>query len=384
MAYTTDSDTLADLLSSLQRPTPRKSFSINSQIKRIISDGWSSRSDIEDLLLGFDGRLCPYGFGDVESLTSMFHLPWVDVADKPHKRTSGVMLTPALSVYDVASMLINLEKFGFSIDPEPLVTALLPKVEKMKVVSSSQLSVLWFSSQRHRGEPIVVKAGSGIPAAHDPALKTPTSYRVQPWRDREGKLIFLEIHAPKFRRKPDPVRTTCPECEMEYFKGDFDSGVGHRREHRARMRYLDPQPHPQMLEAREHPGEIELVTSQSPAWKHEEMYIRASAFRREFHYDFVQWGSRTGDNDPKVHGFLFCDERSAIVGACAFRHRQGTTGEHWALQWIWICPRCRRQGLLKQRWPELRRRFGDFLVEAPVSEAMKAFLLSQGDSHLAE
>jgi hypothetical protein len=150
------------------------------------------------------------------------------------------------------------------------------------------------------------------------------------------------------------------------------------------MRYLDPQPHPQMLEAREHPGEIELVTSQSPAWKHEEMYIRASAFRREFHYDFVQWGSRTGDNDPKVHGFLFCDERSAIVGACAFRHRQGTTGEHWALQWIWICPRCRRQGLLKQRWPELRRRFGDFLVEAPVSEAMKAFLLSQGDSHLAE
>lgn len=388
MAYATDSETLTDLLSALQRPTPRKSLYIKSQIKRVISDGWSSQSNIEDLLLGLDGRLNPYGFGEVQSLASMFHLPWVDVANKPHKRASGVMLTQALSAYDVANMLINLERFGFSIDPEPLVTALLPAVEQMKVVTSSQLSVLWYLSQRHRGEPVVVKTGSDIPVAHDPAWKTPTGYRVQSWRNRDGRLISVEIHAPKFRRRPDPVRTTCPECGLEYFKGDFkgdfDSGMGHRREHRARMRYLDPQPHPKLIEANEHSNGIALVTSMSPAWMHEEMYIRASAFKREFRYDWIQWGSRTGDSDPEVHGFLFSDQKSAVVGACAFRLRPSDMGDRWALQWIWICPRFRRQGLLKQHWTGFRQRFGDFLVEAPVSDAMKTFLRSQGDDHLAE
>ena len=55
------------------------------------------------------------------------------------------------------------------------------------------------------------------------------------------------------------------------------------------------------------------------------MYARALQFKREFHYDFAQWGDP--EKDFKAHGFLFNDDtgvfgHGAIVGACAFRWRE--------------------------------------------------------------
>lgn len=92
------------------------------------------------------------------------------------------------------------------------------------------------------------------------------------------------------------------------------------------------------------------------------------------------WGASTEkDTDPNVHGFLFPDDSGifptgTIVGACAFRRRE----DYWALQWMWLAPKVRRRGILARRWPMFLERFGDFVVEAPLSNAMKAFVRQHG------
>jgi hypothetical protein len=108
--------------------------------------------------------------------------------------------------------------------------------------------------------------------------------------------------------------------------------------------------------------------------------MRAATFQREFCYDFVQWdGPHQIESDPRARGFLFNDDsgvfgHGAIVGACAFRWREHT--DHppcWAMQWIWIAPKARRRGILSRRWDAFRARFGKFVIEPPLSEAMQAF-----------
>ena len=150
------------------------------------------------------------------------------------------------------------------------------------------------------------------------------------------------------------------------------------------MSWLQPTPMPEMLAELDGKGSgAELVTWDSPQWKHNEMYNRALAFKREFHYDFTQWKSREGHEDLDVHGYLFTGTKGEIVGAAAFRNRaEGTDDSKWALQWIWFCPRERRKGHLVSRWANFRTLFGDFIVESPVSEAMQGFLKKQGDSFL--
>ncbi|WP_432328002.1 hypothetical protein ACRQ5D_33875 [Mucilaginibacter sp. P25] len=143
-------------------------------------------------------------------------------------------------------------------------------------------------------------------------------------------------------------------------------------------------PKPRMIaELAEKGISAELATCDSPQWKHTEMYNRALAFKRELHYEFTQWKSKDDVEDPDVHGYLFTHGDGAIVGACAFRNRTCNPGEiRWGLQWIWICPRERRNGYLARRWKAFREKFSSFIVEAPVSEEMKAFLRKHGDDDL--
>jgi hypothetical protein len=216
-------------------------------------------------------------------------------------------------------------------------------------------------------------------------IKLATGHKVEVWGKDPSAVSGLVITPPKYRHRKDPVETICPECVHTYFKGDSESSALHRKEHKERMTYLDPQPHPKLLEAHQADPDAHWVSTHSPAWKHREMYVRARAFKREMRYDFIQWGSSSGDNDPKVNGVLFTNDEGAIVGACAFRWREGDDYlPHWGLQWIWLCPRHRRQRHLEKYWPELRARFGAFAIEAPVSDAMRAFAIKHGDAALLE
>jgi hypothetical protein len=105
----------------------------------------------------------------------------------------------------------------------------------------------------------------------------------------------------------------------------------------------------------------------------------AQQFRREFDYDFVQYGYRGRDDDLDHVAFVWPHPGTCpvlVVGACCFRWREWTNAPHgWALQWAWLHPDFRRRGLLSAAWPAFRTEFGDFHVERPLSEAMQAFLL---------
>lgn len=127
-----------------------------------------------------------------------------------------------------------------------------------------------------------------------------------------------------------------------------------------------------------------LATAQvakSPMWMHREMHQRARQFKQDFQFDFRQWegSEKTKNMCPESHGYLFNDHtiqygQGAAVGACAF---WGEAGK-WRMRWIWVCPTMRRSGVLTRRWHQFLDRYGDFKIEAPLSDAMAAFVAKHG------
>ncbi|MCC3407861.1 MAG: hypothetical protein JGK17_20160 [Microcoleus sp. PH2017_10_PVI_O_A] len=121
------------------------------------------------------------------------------------------------------------------------------------------------------------------------------------------------------------------------------------------------------------------VTTKSPKTYRKAVYLIAQFFRREFGYDFTQYGYEGEETDPNSVAFLWIHPEAEgyskefkvpCIGACCFRLRPSGYG----LQWIWLHPYLRRQGLLSDTWPEFINEFGKFSVEHPLSDAMKAFL----------
>lgn len=123
---------------------------------------------------------------------------------------------------------------------------------------------------------------------------------------------------------------------------------------------------------------IQVVTLESPLAYRRAVYKMASFFRREFGYDFVQYGHEGEEDDPKARAFLWFDfDSDFVIGSCCFRWREWI--DHpasWALQWIWFHPYCRGHGLLTKAWPVFKNHFGEFAVEPPLSSGMRGFLKS--------
>ena len=121
------------------------------------------------------------------------------------------------------------------------------------------------------------------------------------------------------------------------------------------------------------------VTRHSPRPHKNAVYRLASYFRRELNYDFVQYHPNDTDD---YRAFIWDEHRyeslarpHSVVGAACFRWREWTDAPHgYALQWVWIHPFFRRQGLLREAWPHFQEQFKDFVAEAPLSLAMKQFL----------
>ncbi|MEZ2301596.1 MAG: hypothetical protein ACM65K_25930 [Microcoleus sp.] len=121
------------------------------------------------------------------------------------------------------------------------------------------------------------------------------------------------------------------------------------------------------------------VTTKSPKTYRKAVYRIAQFFRREFEYDFVQYGYEGEETDPNHVAFLWIHPEARgyskefkvpCIGACCFRLRPSGYG----LQWIWLHPYLRRQGLLSDTWAKFITEFGNFHVEPPLSDPMKAFL----------
>jgi len=321
---------------------------------------------------------------DIERLAEALGYRWTNTLRRPRLRSNGVIYSRSMRAAEVAAFLIDLERLGFAFDPQPLIDALRPGVMKSTTITDAELEIFWAPRTRHKAE-ITLKVEDGNYSFGEYREgKFTNGYRFIALFRKDGSIHSLNVRGSRHRRVKSPVKTVCNECGDTWWRGDPDSSAGHRKEHKQRMHILAPAPHALMIEALRVESDPELVNSVSPAWKHFEIYRRAQAFKREERYDFTQWQSSEGDDDPHVHGFLFANSEGAITGAASFRWRVPAepSPPHWGLQWVWVCPRHRRQGVLSSRWHMLRERFGAFVVEGPVSEGMHAFLVKRGESDL--
>lgn len=121
----------------------------------------------------------------------------------------------------------------------------------------------------------------------------------------------------------------------------------------------------------------EISEEASKSWRNA-VEEHAYYFKREFRYDFVQYDA--DELLPQRRAFMWVQEgppRYAFGSVCFFS-RQYIEGLFWDLDWVWVHPYLRRQGLLSAAWPYFIRRFGAFNVTQPVSPAMQAFVGRHG------
>jgi hypothetical protein len=128
-------------------------------------------------------------------------------------------------------------------------------------------------------------------------------------------------------------------------------------------------------------GNPTRVFSGSPKTQRRAVYRFAQYFRREFGYDFVQYGVDGDETDRSCVAYLWhlwqCAEGESLpcIGAACFRERKEGGP---ALQWVWIHPFMRRQGLLANSWEMFEALHPNFAVEFPLSDAMLKFLEDRG------
>jgi hypothetical protein len=387
MAHKLPAEQIGAIYRALTGKQPEEPGGIGDRgMRAIAKEGWALNWLVEDLLLLTDRRFDDHRIGiDLVAISSAVGYPQVQVCHRPLARARSASLYEAWSSWDAAGLFIFLEKLGFAVDPRPLVEALKPTIPRKGYIAGAALEVLWYEQGRAKSS-VNIERQDPSPAGRPVKVEVHrlrAGYTLCANLDDNGDPVLLTVTGPRHREERRPVQTTCAECGATWWKGDPESSFSHRREHKKRMALLDPQPSALMLAAISDGNDPEHVDRWSPEWKHKEMYARAVAFKREFRYDFVQWDRN--ESDPTCHGFLFSLPDGRIVGACAFRMRsfEGDLSAY-GLQWIWIAPAHRRRGVLRERWANLRERFGDFYVEPPVSQAMQDFLASVGDEGLLE
>lgn len=375
---------LCDIFS--QVPRSPNYVKATNYFNKLLKRGWVFVSDIEDFLLVLDNRLCGSIFRS-HDLFRQFDIPIESVCSRPKLIASSTLSFHAMRPEYFVYYLIQLERIGFQVDAQRFVDKLRPAITQRSKdrFTIAELEIFWYAKTRFKNDDMLLVSDRSNEFYNDPdqMRKLPNGFKVSFYHDEQKETLqMLRIRAPKFRKRAKPVSVTCKKCGYEWERGDPESSLLHRREHARRMNCLDPKPLTKMLiELGEKGSEAEIVTWTSEKWKHKEMYRRALAFKWELRFDFTQWSS-DGNEDPDAHGFLFTGEAGEIVGACAFRDRSTKDKKRWGLQWVWICPKERRKGHLDKRWPIFRKRFGDFVVESPVSEAMQAFLRKHGDTEL--
>jgi hypothetical protein len=381
MDLTASAEMIRAIWQALNAPAPGRGVDPSAWWSRLAEDGWIIEIDLEDALLGADRRLDRHGV-KLRPLADMLRLSWRYAFVRPASRFDQPVGYQSLCATDAAGLLILLERLGFPVDPEALCALLRPGLTAASHLTGPALNALFHDRSQHREEPVTLATNAaGFRGMICTSVRLASGYRAELTTDDDGTPLWLTVHAPKYRRRPEPLLTTCEDCGVTYMKGLPADDREHRRTHRRRRAVTEPQPNRKFAQARERdPLGAPWVDFLSAQWKHGLMYGRAYAFKREMAYDFTQWASQPA-HDPAPVGFLFADEESRIVGACAFRP-QHEEARPWRLDWIWLCPSVRRAGVLTKHWPVFRQRFGEFDLTPPISDAMQAFLSKQGSAHL--
>lgn len=358
--------------------TPRRSLS--SYERRLIANQATTLHDLCDHLETQERR--QYGqIGQyVDWLASQFGIPCQSIFHKPQHLDDDVIGFGGFTATDAAGLLIYMEMLGLHTNPALLIGALTPMIGNKPLLTVAEHKIL--THQHSVGKCKTVLRSSLVrdhSLANEEIFRCAAGYRYKMTR-QNGQALSLEVRGPKHRQLQQ-VDTTCTYCNHTYRTNTPSETRGHREVHKRTQQLLDPTPNARLAQ-RFAPGfHAERVDENTPMWIQREVYRRAISFKREFGYDFIQWpGHEQKSVGPDWHGYLIpAGPDGCIAGACAFALQSRENGStQWSLQWIWLAPKYRRSGLLLQRWAYFLEQYGDFYIEAPVSEAMKAFVRAHG------
>ncbi|MCY4362235.1 MAG: hypothetical protein OXE42_08625 [Gammaproteobacteria bacterium] len=366
---------------------PRRTEIVEECFTKVVKDGSAKFTDIGDIFCYSDGHLERISrIIRPERWCEIFSISIRNYCRRPTERQSIVSQFQGISVEDLAHLLINIERVGYTVNPLSLVNQLLPMLADRPFVNDSELDIIWYKKSRHKMDSIhfYVKADEIGQRRNKEKFMTTTGYKAEVVRNENDEPVQLIIKAPKYRSKPAPKSTTCDVCGYTWLQGIKEESAAHRKEHNRHMKYLDPKPYRRLSKVNQDQDGLVLVTSNSSKWRHGVIYLRALAFKREFGYDFIPWESPEGNPDPSARGYLFMNPDNIVVGACAIWPYEYKDKAIWSLQWIWITRKYRRSGVLTKHWKTFRQRYGDFHLEQPVSDAMVAFLEKNGDKYLLE
>jgi len=119
-----------------------------------------------------------------------------------------------------------------------------------------------------------------------------------------------------------------------------------------------------------------LVKDSSRKGLRSAVYTIAKYFRREFGYDFIQYG--IDNDDATVYLFYKEDHLNEAVGAVCFRFKSTvypdkSTEYRWWLDWAWFHPYQRQKGLLSGLLPTIKKEHPRMLLSYPLSKGMDKF-----------
>lgn len=193
---------LTDIASALQQPAGSSQRHLKRFYDNTLAEGGALEFRIDDLLYYSDSRLA--GLNRDELLGVLRTPPGMMFWHPKHKK--NMYGTKGLPSMDVAAMLVRLEKLGFNVNPEPLVTALLPQVRTSNLITASELEVLWHAKERHRAE-VMVEAdlSTAVGEITSQAFETAHKYKVEVARDAAGMVVRLTVRGPK-RKKAQQAR----------------------------------------------------------------------------------------------------------------------------------------------------------------------------------
>lgn len=357
---------LTQLTNALQRPARPGRFP-TSLWSDIQAHGWAYMHQLEDLVELMDGRMAHIRLEELAALAGSVIRP---MRDRPRFKNTSWFTMQMMDATDVAGLCIFLEALGLSIDPRPMVDSLYGQVAAKDRLTLAEGEIYCYNAMRHK-QRLMLQTVEPVDAAPSQTNWRGASRHRFEALVRDGQVTSLTIQGPRWR-SPNYVETYCEICRIQYTKGDPESTYNHRLRHAKVQRLLKPYPTASMRDRVARGAGGERVDVSSPLWMHREVEKRALRFKRDFGYDFCQWPSvSTRDRlNPKFVGYLFADAEGTIDGACAFFCDEGK----WRLDWAWVRPERRRQGLLAARWPHFLTEFGNFWIEHPISEDMLRFI----------
>ena len=168
----------------------------------------------------------------------------------------------------------------------------------------------------------------------------------------------------------------CPVCGFPYVKELPEDQRHHRSFHACFLSVFEPKPNKALSTLHARFGHYVPLTAQSPTWLNRRLYRIARALRWENNYDYPMW-SESGCDAP---GFILTDSDGRALGGCAVEWGEWSdVRARYVLQWIWIAPPYRRQGLLRDTWSMLTAKYDGILPAPPYSPEAARFFLSLGN-----